>query len=1177
MFRRTSSSWMPVMGPTVINPVVFARYASAYWQLALLGATSVALSIASGWTTWAGMKNFTDNPVLSLLITFGIQGVMLIAAWLIGETFARNDRVSVPDRRRGLEVSTVLRILLVALAILLLIGLAAEGIVLRTVRLALTWPWHTLALIALFAGVAWMLALRSRPERVRFHPGSLTASFKHASLWIMFLTCLTASVFFSFDSLFDTLFSPDDRKRASHTRVQSEVAGILTSLSNQLSGRRQSAIADLFASGSWADYDRGIAALKASVTEATATSRTRQAAAQRRDEEEAAVRLRAIAAAEGQLRSLEGRIALLREELSASGRAAETAGELAQNREHELTARRTELHVKVAEAEAEAAGAGVTRIAGHGPKFREIKLEETQLRIAESLAENLLDDARREQRRRVELRDALLAQITDLEARAGSQRNEIESAKRQLVALRPDLQTSPSEQSNERVNELNEARLAFLAAPTADGFHVLQQRCEALAATLSASENATTDGACDARAMATLTNGVFEATAKRDGLARECGSETRLDGLEADELLHVGQRCLQLASLQGEAAAAFQGRLRQVALRRDDRAHRFIVTWNAFFDRNQLAFVALFIAFAMDGLIFTSGLYGASARAELETASVKSVQQKKLTSETILDAALLPERQERARLLLEAIDFNNDQEKIVGEIDLATVEPARRPSLRAVLNAAMVIGLARPRADGRFAIHPNLIEMLTCRTDRIPGPGSDAASDTVPSELLRLSLGKDGTDAIRLLLRAARALPSGQEFTHQIDVGQQMSEQLLTVLNAGVASACISTEAAAPDRYLLRPSFFRVLAHIVSAETAAETEVLTTSSRIASVGPTTALEKPRKLRSENDAPVPGGVAASQSTDPEPCHAQALANATLPIQDGDGLESLRRDEEMASTSIYLPESIDGSGSTFNDGYSLLRPGNLCAQPADHPAVNTISIQRRGAPATISRHASQTIIALSAELADQKIARSAGDRPVSNLWQRTEYDADDPCLSEHLLVALSRATGLSKVELGQLVDPRATFAFSGACKSLQSLREGHAKLDHTLRNLEREIWTRIHEFARSGSRASIGPAADTLSGAERQLIAKCFPRILLRWRGLREAQSWCEDFVAEHEIFAGTAGIPEANAERLRRVARSLPALMEVDEQDKSAWEDLICRINGLCDTRAGDPAIEGLMP
>lgn len=58
------------------------------WQLALLGATAIALSLASGYTTFDGLRNFTSAPLLSVLIAFGIQGVMLIVAWLIGESFA---------------------------------------------------------------------------------------------------------------------------------------------------------------------------------------------------------------------------------------------------------------------------------------------------------------------------------------------------------------------------------------------------------------------------------------------------------------------------------------------------------------------------------------------------------------------------------------------------------------------------------------------------------------------------------------------------------------------------------------------------------------------------------------------------------------------------------------------------------------------------------------------------------------------------------------------------------------------------------------------------------------------------------------------------------------------------------------------------------------------------------
>src|SRR5262249_3331156 len=70
------------------------------WQLPLLVSTGIALSLASAYTTWDGLRNFTSAPLLSVAIAFGIQGVMLIVAWLIGESFAvgLNPRVAAQGR-----------------------------------------------------------------------------------------------------------------------------------------------------------------------------------------------------------------------------------------------------------------------------------------------------------------------------------------------------------------------------------------------------------------------------------------------------------------------------------------------------------------------------------------------------------------------------------------------------------------------------------------------------------------------------------------------------------------------------------------------------------------------------------------------------------------------------------------------------------------------------------------------------------------------------------------------------------------------------------------------------------------------------------------------------------------------------------------------------------------------
>src|SRR6476659_1514064 len=70
------------------------------WQLTLLASTGIALSLASGYTTFDGLRNFTNAPLLSVAISFGIQGVMLIVAWLIGESFATGMNQRTPEGKR---------------------------------------------------------------------------------------------------------------------------------------------------------------------------------------------------------------------------------------------------------------------------------------------------------------------------------------------------------------------------------------------------------------------------------------------------------------------------------------------------------------------------------------------------------------------------------------------------------------------------------------------------------------------------------------------------------------------------------------------------------------------------------------------------------------------------------------------------------------------------------------------------------------------------------------------------------------------------------------------------------------------------------------------------------------------------------------------------------------------
>ena len=66
---------------------------------------------------------------------------------------------------------------------------------------------------------------------------AVRVTVRSAVLWVMFLACMATSVFFSFDSLFSTIFPKEERARAAELRAQNQVAGVVNDIGN-LAGLR---------------------------------------------------------------------------------------------------------------------------------------------------------------------------------------------------------------------------------------------------------------------------------------------------------------------------------------------------------------------------------------------------------------------------------------------------------------------------------------------------------------------------------------------------------------------------------------------------------------------------------------------------------------------------------------------------------------------------------------------------------------------------------------------------------------------------------------------------------------------------------------------------------------------------------------------------------------------------
>src|SRR5438128_2494244 len=238
------------------------------WQLTLLASTGIALSLASAYTTFDGLRNFTSAPLLSVFISFGIQGVMLIVAWLIGESFAVGMNQRAADGRRvrlvDASVGAVLGIAFVGTAFYWLlnrfdaVSLTSTGIKADVVRFADVSVYSLLALV-FFAMLAF--GFKRGGDIATSYVQSLRLIVKNAVLWVMFLASMAASVFFSFDSHFNAIFPAEARKRAAEIRTTNQIGGVVADIGAQTQKRQIEEAERLFDTEGWKAYDKQLASL----------------------------------------------------------------------------------------------------------------------------------------------------------------------------------------------------------------------------------------------------------------------------------------------------------------------------------------------------------------------------------------------------------------------------------------------------------------------------------------------------------------------------------------------------------------------------------------------------------------------------------------------------------------------------------------------------------------------------------------------------------------------------------------------------------------------------------------------------------------------------------------------------------------------------------------------------
>ena len=267
-------------------------------------------------------------------------------------------------------------------------------------------------------------------------------------------------------------------------------------------------------------------------------------------------------------------------------------------------------------------------------------------------------------------------------------------------------------------------------------------------------------------------------------------------------------------------------RLAAVDLNRDDKAHNFVVSLNAFQDGNRLAYLALAIAIGIDSLIFMSGLFGANAvRSPLsDVPTMKARNSQQLNA--MIETALLPDVFKKARLVSQSMHPVENVDGYSNEVRLDELDPETAVQVRDVLNAGAIIGaVRRADQDGRYLVRSELLEFLNTVIKRqLETNGEDAKRSMELDQLedqIRVALMPTIGETCEFVMGQLDPINEKEGFTSEVYLDQIAAEKqppVLNVLNTGATFQVVQRDDKNAERYYVHKDLYKTLARIRAAE-----------------------------------------------------------------------------------------------------------------------------------------------------------------------------------------------------------------------------------------------------------------------------------------------------------------------------------------------------------------------
>lgn len=790
------------------------------WRLALLGTTGLVLSLAACWTTWDGMHNFTNEPILSAMITFGIQGILLIVAWLIGESFATgmNATGGHVNRRAGLTVAVLVffggTLLVLAAAVYgmtngistdnWIYGLAGAGAGL----LALT-------LLAKFWG----------SDVVSPYTQALRVIAKNSMLWVMLLACMSMSVFFSFDSRFNAVFPQAERERVAELRATSQVTALLADISGSIGQQQAEQSEKLFASEGWHAYEQQMTRMSAAGQGAQGEIEkyfNQQIEDRNRANKEQQERI--VTAQAGQA-GLSSKKQALTDELSRLRGELPTLSTEYSTKKTDLDNRMKEIDSKRVEAMAEDKGVEGTGKVGRGPVYRERMTELSKLQDYQKIGEQRVRDAKK----RFDDASARIATLErELSATDGDlarYKGDVTSAEQRIAINQNAL---PAEGETKRVDparilpEFEKAKSEFRQAPDSHKLALVQSQCTQLydaMANTPATKERVRGIDCDPKQASDAAAVVFALNEGTKAFTQNCiGGDKLAAATTTDALFGFAKKCLADANLPSATTEELRTKINFTEMTRDDKAHRFVVTWNAFNDGNRLAYLALALAIALDSLIFMSGLFGANAiRSPLsDVPSSKSRTAEQL--EGIIENALLPDTYENARLTLQAMRPITNVEGFSAEVRTDRLDPHAATRVIDVLNAGATIhAVAHDPDNDRYLVRSELFEFLSTTAKKAFEKSGVHANMVELEKLVGVALLPDVGPNAETVLHYMHPITEKHGFTAEVKLSEVVPSDtrvVRNVLNAGATLERVQRAGEDASHYFVHKDLYKTIARI---------------------------------------------------------------------------------------------------------------------------------------------------------------------------------------------------------------------------------------------------------------------------------------------------------------------------------------------------------------------------